>query len=206
MGKLDDNGLLYFWQRIKNIFATKAELKDITDSMGELGYGDMMKAAYDTNNDGKVDSADNADKLGGQSPEYYAKKSELFSGSYKDLTDTPDDFAPTDHNHEMSDITGLTDTIQQYVDEVDDRIGTMAEIAQGKCKSYTFATVEELDTWLTSEENIAGLNTGDVFLIRAIDVPDYWWDGTTNTKQILETTKVDLTPISNAEIDAILAT
>lgn len=181
MAKLDENGLLYLWQRFKTIFATKSELKDITDNMGSLGYGDMMKATYDTDNNGKVDDAD---KLGGQLPEYYAR-----------AADIPKDYAPEEHTHLQSEVVGL-----------EDAIGAMAEIAQGKCNSYTFATVEELDTWLAEEENTAKLNTGDVFLIRAIDVPDYWWDGETNTKQVLETTKVDLTPISNAEIDAILAT
>lgn len=35
------------------------------------GAGDMTKAVYDTNDDGKVDAAEDADKLGGQLPEYY---------------------------------------------------------------------------------------------------------------------------------------
>ena len=206
MAKLDENGLLYFWQRIKSVFATKSELKEVTDSMGELGYGDMMKANYDTDNNGKVDNADNADKLGGQSPSYYAK-----------AADIPKDYAQSDHDHTTADITDFaaemnkkanaTHTHQQSeVVGLEDAIGAMAEIAQGKCKSYTFDTVAELEAWLENAENTADLNTGDVFLIRAVDVPDYWWDGETNTKQILETTKVDLSVITNAEIDAILAT
>ena len=81
-------------------------------------------------------------------------------------------------------------------------MGEIAEIAEGKCKSFVFATVDELDTWLTNEENTADLKVGDVFLIKATDVPDYWWDGT--EKQKLETTKVDLTAITNAEIDQII--
>lgn len=219
MAKLDENGLLYLWQRFKSIFATKDELnsskitvennlssesesnalaakqgkvldekiKALSDSMGDLGYGDMMKATYDTDNNGKVDNADNADnanKLGGQSPDYYAR-----------AADIPTDYAKNAHTHQQSEVVGLGEAIN-----------TMTEIAQGKCKSYTFDTVDELDTWLTKAENTAVLNTGDVFLIRAVDVPDYWWDGDTNTKQILETTKVDLSAITNAEIDAILAT
>lgn len=198
MAKLDENGLLYLWQRFKAIFVTK-------DELSKFGAGDMMKADYDTDNNGKVDDAD---KLGGQLPSYYASAEEVAkkandadlkavakTGSYKDLTDKPDNFAPASHTHQQSEVVGL-----------EDAIGAMAEIAQGKCKSYTFDTVAELEAWLENAENTADLNTGDVFLIRAVDVPDYWWDGETGTKQILETTKVDLTPISNAEIDAILAT
>ena len=79
----------------------------------------------------------------------------------------------------------------------------MTAVAQGKCASYVFATVSELDTWLTNTTNTAKLEVGDVFLIQAVDVPDYWWDG--SAKQKLETTKVDLTTITNAEIDTIVA-
>lgn len=68
------------------------KIKDLADSMGELGYGDMMKATYDADNDGKVDQAlhaDNADlaanatkaadadKFGGQAPAYYAKAADI---------------------------------------------------------------------------------------------------------------------------------
>lgn len=46
------------------------KIKALSDSMGELGYGDMMKATYDADNDGVVD---NAAQLGGQAPGYYGK-------------------------------------------------------------------------------------------------------------------------------------
>ena len=38
------------------------------------GTGDMLKSTYDTNDDGKVDAADNADKLGGIAASLYALK------------------------------------------------------------------------------------------------------------------------------------
>lgn len=47
------------------------------DGSGNNGSGDMQKSEYDTDNNGKVDNADNAEKLGGQSPDYYANKDEL---------------------------------------------------------------------------------------------------------------------------------
>ena len=68
----------------------------------------------------------------------------------------------------------------------------VSEIASGKCQAYTFDTVADLDTWLTNTENTAKLNNGDVFYIRAVGVPDYWWDKETQSKCILETTKVEL--------------
>jgi len=50
------------------------KINQISGDLGELGYGDMMKATYDGDNDGVVDDAA---KLGGQSPEYYAKATDI---------------------------------------------------------------------------------------------------------------------------------
>lgn len=233
---LDDNGLLYLWQKIVNKFVSKEtgkglssndytsgekaklsgiesgankttvvdnltstsdadalsakqgkvlddKINAINTNMGNLGGGDMMKSAYDTDNNGKVDNADNADKLGGELPSAYVKQDDLKT------------LAPNSHTHPQSEITGLNETIS-----------VVTTIANGKCHSEVFNTVEEMNTWIANTENTATLKTGDVFLIRAVDVPDYWWDGTTGTAQILETTKVDLNVISNADIDAIVAT
>lgn len=48
--------------------------------IGDVGSGgDMVKSVYDTNNNGKVDNADNSDKLGGQLPEYYAKAEDVLT-------------------------------------------------------------------------------------------------------------------------------
>lgn len=58
-------------------FALKSEL-----SSGGSGSGDMLKATYDTNNNGKVDTADNADKLGGQLPSYYSVSTHNHDTSY----------------------------------------------------------------------------------------------------------------------------
>lgn len=272
---LDPNGLLYFWQKIKNMFVAKEDgkglssndyttdektklsgiaeganktiiqdnlastsptdalsanqgkvldekIRAINTNMENLGAGDMMKSKYDIDNNGQVDKADDADKLGGQLPSYYAKSHELnnyiptsqvgqangvpsLGADGKVPESQLPETAPIEHTHEMSEVDGLSDTMQQYADEVSEQIGIMTEIAQGKCSSYVFETVEELDTWLADTANTTNLKTGDVFLIRAVDVPDYWWDKTTNSKKILETTKVELATITNAEIDTIVA-
>lgn len=324
---LDNNGLLYFWQKIVNKFVAKEDGKGlssndyttaektklsgiaegankttvedsltstsstnalsanqgkvlderisaINDNMENLGAGDMLKSKYDINNNGQVDKADDADKLGGQLPAYYAKATDIpknvsalendagyaktseidtkltkkandadlakvaKSGSYNDLVDKPEDFAPTEHIHEMADVTGLTDALAgksatghkhtssditdfstqmakksdvghtheiSNVNGLQTKLDNMVAVAEGKRASYVFDTVDEMNTWVANTSNTANLKTGDVFLIRAIDVPDYWWDGTTSTPQILETTKVDLTAITNSEIDTIVA-
>lgn len=65
MSLLNNDGLLYVWSKIKSKFATKDELsneiKELTDLMGKLDYGDMMKNVYDTDNDGIVDNAKKVD-------------------------------------------------------------------------------------------------------------------------------------------------
>ncbi len=75
--------------------ALKEQIDELEGSLGELGYGDMLKSTYDADNDGKVDNAKHAetaanaekaanadkaadaDKLGGQQPSYYAKASDI---------------------------------------------------------------------------------------------------------------------------------
>lgn len=101
MGKyLDQNGLLYLWQQIKTKIndakitinntltststtealaaaqgkALNDKIAGILDDIGSMGGGDMMKATYDTDGDGIVD---NAEKLGGQLPSYYAKAADI---------------------------------------------------------------------------------------------------------------------------------
>lgn len=83
--------------------------------------------------------------------------------------------------------------------EFEDVVSEITQIAEGKCASYVFDTVSDLDYWISNTQNTSNLKIGDVFLIRAVNVPDYWWDG--NTKQILETTKVDLTNIDADTVD-----
>lgn len=53
------------------------KIKEMKDSLGALGYGDMLKLTYDADNDGVIDKAANADKLGGQAPGYYAPASSV---------------------------------------------------------------------------------------------------------------------------------
>ena len=54
--------------------ALSDEIAEVKESLSSLGYGDMMKSTYDPDNDGVVD---NAAKLGGELPSYYAKASDI---------------------------------------------------------------------------------------------------------------------------------
>lgn len=74
--------------------------------------------------------------------------------------------------------------------EVSENVKRAEAIAKGRAKGYVFDTVEDLDLWLSDEAHRVELAVGDNLYIRAVDVPDYWWDGT--QKQQLETQKVEL--------------
>ena len=51
---------------VDETFATKEEVSN-------LEFGDMNKSVYDKNNNGKVDIAENAEKLGGKPPDKFMK-------------------------------------------------------------------------------------------------------------------------------------
>lgn len=63
-------------------------------SISGAGAGDMLKATYDSNNDGKVNAADQADNV-----------------PWSGVTGKPAEFAPTAHTHSQSEITGLAVTL-----------------------------------------------------------------------------------------------
>lgn len=69
-------------------------------------------------------------------------------------------------------------------------ISKVEAIAKGRATGYVFDTKADMDAWLKVQANKEKLVLGDNLYIRATDVPDYWWDGT--SAQQLETQKVDL--------------
>lgn len=77
--KFDSSAIGLIFKQIKaKVFlkeegeALQTKVTNLENSIGEMGGGDMLKATYDANGDGKVDTAANAEKLGGQLPSYYA--------------------------------------------------------------------------------------------------------------------------------------
>ncbi|KAA6404393.1 MAG: hypothetical protein EZS28_000080 [Streblomastix strix] len=64
--------------------------------------------------------------------------------------------------------------------------------ATSKLKVYIFSTQEELNDWMTFQDNVAKLVIEDNLYIVDKEVTDYWWDGT--DLKVLET---DLPDMSN---------
>lgn len=83
-----------------------------------------------------------------------------------------------------------TETEIKNYDAVIAQVEELEAIAKGRSKGYVFDTLEDLDNWLANVDNVAKLVLGDNLYVRAIDTPDYWWDG--EAKQELETQKVEL--------------
>ena len=90
----------------------EAEIRD--------GTGDMLKATYDADGDGVVDDAE---RLGGQLPTYYAPAATVPSVPAWALSDTKPAYtaeevgaAAAEHTHEQADVTGLTDALAGKLD------------------------------------------------------------------------------------------
>ena len=78
--------------------------------------------------------------------------------------------------------------IRTLIDNVEETSEQAKAIAEGKATGYVFDTVEDMNAWVGTNSSI--LKLGDNLYIRAVNVPDYWWDG--EKAQQLETQKVDL--------------
>ena len=93
---------------------------------------------------------------------------------------------------DRNEIAGIVETnITPTLIEIRETAEQAETIARGRATGYVFDTLADLETALTDEGFVASLVLGDNLYIRATDVPDYWWDGT--TKQQLEAEKPDLT-------------
>lgn len=95
------------------------------------------------------------------------------------------DLTPYALKTEIPSTSGLAST--GYVDGEIDKV---MNVANGKTKTYVYDTVAALQADLSNSDFVNKLNKGDVFLIKALNVPDYWWNGAGIS--ILETTKCDL--------------
>ena len=88
--------------------------------------GDMLKSAYDTDNDGKVNKADDADKLGGQSPEYFAKATDI--PGKLDITHNTDETAHSDIRTQINSLDDEVVVIKQQLEDgtagIDDIVST----------------------------------------------------------------------------------
>lgn len=128
----------------------------ITDALNTLrtssgsGTGDMVKAVYDTDNDGKVDVANLADSV-----------------PWTGVTDKPVTFTPALHNHPVSEVTGLQSALDgkansTHTHAISDVTGLQTAL-DGKASSthaHAISDVTGLQTALDSKQDVlvSGVN------------------------------------------------
>ncbi|KAA6398637.1 MAG: hypothetical protein EZS28_005839 [Streblomastix strix] len=67
------------------------------------------------------------------------------------------------------------------------------DIDTEKSKAYVFSIQEEMNDWMTIQDNVAKLVIGDNLYIDDKEVTDYWWDGT--NLRVLETELPDMSNV-----------
>ena len=100
--------------------ALNEAINKINTEIGEMAQGDMLKSTYDTDGDGVID---NAAKLGGQAPSYYAKAEDI----PLKLSDLTNDEGFIDNT--VSNLANYYKKSETYTqDEVNTLIGNLATI------------------------------------------------------------------------------
>ena len=124
-----------------------------------------------------------------------------FSGVYVGSGDMPEGYnVQVDPGGTGIDIQAVQETAESakaIAERAESAAANAVAIASGRATGYVFDTLADLETALANEEFVSGLVLGDNLYIRAIDVPDYWWDGT--QKQQLEAEKPDLSGFVTAD-------
>ncbi len=114
---LDQNGLLYFWQKIKNIFVAKETGKGLSTNdytteekqkLAGLSNYELPTASADTKGGVKVGSGLAINENGVLSA---TGGGTADSVDWANVQDKPSTFPPSSHTHAQSDITGLADAL-----------------------------------------------------------------------------------------------
>lgn len=210
MGYLDKDGVLYFWQKIKNAFATKTDLDGKVDKVTGKG---LSTNDYTTTEKNKLAS------IGDQARAIILPGNNTLAG-FVNSTDMPgvvDAWGTNDSiafslvtaNAAISGLNGKVDKVEgkglstnDYTTEEKNKLSAFGDASTYALKSditsmYRYkgsvATVAALPS--------SGNTTGDVYNVEASGA-NYAWDGTAwdSLGEIFQ-----ITPITNAEIDAIVA-
>ena len=200
---LDYNGLLYFWTLIKNMFAQPATANPLMDGTAAVGSSSKY-AKEDHVHPSDTSKADAATTLAGYgitdakiqngtitlgsdtiTPLTSIPASGVAAGTYKSVTVGTDGRVTAGTNPTTISGFGITDAYTKT--EID------AKLTGGMHYKGSVQTVADLPA--------SGNETGDFYNIIATG-ENYAWDGSAWDKT---GSIVDLQPITNAEIDTIVA-
>lgn len=97
---------------------------------------------------------------------------------------TPETRAHADRfNERYGQLLGNDAFLKGKLEEANTSIERAMAVAQGKSAGLVFNTYAELLAYIAVPANAEKFRLGDQFLIKATDVPDYWWDNTVTTAQ-----------------------
>ena len=210
MGYLDKDGVLYFWQKIKNVFATKTDLDGKVDKVTGKGLSTNDYTTTEKNKLASIDDQARAIILPGNNTLAGFVNSTNMPGVV-DAWGTNDSiaFSFVTANAAISGLNGKVDKVEgkglstnDYTTEEKNKLSAFGDASTYALKSditsmYRYkgsvATVAALPS--------SGNTTGDVYNVEASGA-NYAWDGTAwdSLGEIFQ-----ITPITNAEIDTIVA-
>ena len=97
---------------------------------------------------------------------------------------TPETRAHADRfNERYGQLLGNDAFLKGKLEDANTNIERAMAVAQGKSAGYVFNTYSELIAYIAVPANVEKFRLGDQFLIKATDIPDYWWDNTVTTAQ-----------------------
>ena len=145
-----------------------ATINDGADGSSGSGTGDMLAATYDADGDGIVDDAE---KLGGQLPGYYAKASDVPNVPAWALSSTKPTYtaqevgaAAAEHTHEQGDIAGLETALAgkaatEHTHAQSDVTGLETALA-GKVNAESGKGLSTNDYTTAEKQKLAGIAAG----------------------------------------------
>ena len=97
---------------------------------------------------------------------------------------TPETRAHADRfNERYGQLLGNDAFLKGKLEDANTNIERAMAVAQGKSAGLVFNTYAELLAYISVPANAEKFRLGDQFLIKAMNVPDYWWDNTVTTEQ-----------------------
>jgi hypothetical protein len=210
MGYLDKDGVLYFWQKIKNIFATKNDLDGKVDKVTGKGLSTNDYTTTEKNKLASIDDQARAIILPGNNTLAGFVNSTDMPGVV-DAWGTNDSiaFSLVTANAAISGLNGKVDKVEgkglstnDYTTEEKNKLSAFGDASTYALKSDITSMYRYKGSGATvAAHPSSGNTTGDVYNVEASGM-NYAWDGTAwdSLGEIFQ-----ITPITNAEIDTIVA-